>query len=290
MNPSLPIDVGQAGVPEAPNGVLDARRCQVVGLNQNYASSSGTQYHIQIEDRGPVMDRITEALVRRVNLIIYVNYGEPNAHILYGHDYDWDDVRTQDYNRLIEERVKELASAARVIIEEKEERQVVRIKHFIRRYYRTRDEAAKREFEQANALFPFLFSRAWAELKRERDARQTQARTEEQSPLEALLLEEPVAEAVAPVEEVLYPLDPELRERVIEIERVLNDISAGLVELHGRGAADDILVQTCRKLEERARAILAGKEPSEVTTRRLDSVGQTLLTTWKQIQSRLKAQ
>jgi hypothetical protein len=93
-----------------------------------------------------------------------------------------------------------------------------------------------------------------------------------------------------PAEDVLYPLDPELRERVIEIERVLNDISAGIEELRARGAADDILVQTCHKLEERARGILAGKEPSEATTRRLDSVGQTLLTTWKQIQSRLKAQ
>lgn len=290
MSPSVPIEASQTGLPEATGGLLEARRCQVVGLNQNYASSSGTQYHIQIEDRGPVLDRVTEALVRRVNLIIYVNYGEPNAHILYGHDYDWDDVRTQDYNRLIEERVQELAAAARVIIEEKEERQVIRIKHFIRRYYRTRDEDAKREFELANALFPFLFSRAWAELKRERDARQSQARVEEESPLEALLLEEPAAEAAAVVQEVLYPLDPELRERVIEIERVLNDISGGIEKLRGRGAADDILVQTCRKLEERARGILAGKEPSEVTTRRLDSVGQTLLTTWKQIQSRLKAQ
>jgi hypothetical protein len=285
------MEGSQAGVVPASSGLLDAQRCQVVGVNQNYTSSSGTQYHIQIEDRGPVLDRVTEASVRRVNLIIYVNYGEPNAHILYGHDYDWDDVRTAEYNRLIEERVKELAAAARVIIEEKEERQVVRIKHFIGRYYRTRDEAAKREFESANALFPFLFSRAWAELKHERNARQSQAKADEaHSPLEALLSEEPAVEAEAPAEEVLYPLDAELRERVIEIERVLNDIGSGLEDLRARGAADDILVQTCRKLEERARGILAGREPSEVTTRRLDSMGQTLLTTWKQIQSRLKTQ
>jgi hypothetical protein len=291
LNPPVPIDASQAGAAAPPNGLLDVQRCQVVGVNQNYASSSGTQYHIQVEDRGPVLDRVTETLVRRVNLIIYANYGEPNAHILYGHDYDWDDVRTAEYNRLIEERVKDLAAAARVIIEEKEERQVVRIKHFIRRYYRTRDEGAKREFELANALFPFLFSRAWAELKRERDARQSQASAAEQpGPLEALLAEEPVSETEVAAEEVQYPLDPNLREYVIEIERVLNDISAGLDELRNRGAADDILLQTCRKLKERAREILAGREPSEVTTRRLDSMRQTLLTTWKQIQSRLKAE
>jgi hypothetical protein len=79
-----------------------------------------------------------------------------------------------------------------------------------------------------------------------------------------------------------------MRERVIEIERVLTDIASGIEELRSRGAADDILIQTCRKLEERAREILAGKEPSEVTTRRLDSMRQTLLTTWKQIQSRMR--
>jgi hypothetical protein len=290
LNPSLPFEASPTDATGGPDVVLEPQRCQVVGINQNYASSSGTQYHIQIEDRGPVLDRVTETLVRRVNLIIYANYGERNAHIVYGHDYDWDDVRTADYNRLIEERITEMTAAARVIIEEKEERQVVRIKHFIRRYYRTRDEGAKREFELANALFPFLFSRAWAELRRERDERHLQSRTAEPpSALEALLSEEPVTEVEAPPEDVLYPLDPELRERVIEIERVLNDIRAGLQDLRARGAADDILLQTCRKLEDRAREILAGREPSEVSTRRLDSMRQTLLTTWKQIQSRLRA-
>jgi hypothetical protein len=289
LKPLLPLEASPTDATGGPEVALDAQRCQVVGTNQNYASSSGTQYHIQIEDRGPVLDRVTETLVRRVNLIIYANYGERNAHIVYGHDYDWDDVRTAGYNRLIEERITEMTAAARVIIEEKEERQVVRIKHFIRRYYRTREEDAKREFEQANALFPFLFSRAWAELRRERDDRHLQSRAAEPpSALEALLSEEPVAEVEIPPEDVLYPLDPELRERVIEIERVLNDISTGLQELRGRGAADDILLQTCRKLEDRAREILAGREPSEVSTRRLDSMRQTLLTTWKQIQSRLR--
>jgi hypothetical protein len=264
-----------------------------VGVNQNYISGTGTQYHVQVEDRGPVLDAVTESHVRRVNLIIYANYGEPNARIIYGHDYDWDDVRTAEYNRLMEDRVKELTAAAREIIEEKEQRQIGRIKSLIRRYYHTKDEAVKKEFEDANALYPFLFSRAWADLRREREDRQLQTRLAELVPT----LPEPAApeditslvEAEPLPEEVVYPLDPELRERVIEIERVITDIDKGVDELRARGAADDILVQTCRKLIARAREILAGKEPSEISTRRLDTMRQTLLTTWKQIQSRLKS-
>ncbi len=296
MSGPLPVDGGPNGRTPGRGEPLEARLCQVVGVNQNYVSGTGTQYHVQVEDRGPLVDPVTEACVRRVNLIIYANYGEPNARIIYGHDYDWDDIRTSEYNRLMEDRIKELTAAAREIIEEKELRQIGRIKSLIRRYYHTKDDAVKREFEDANALYPFLFSRAWAELRRERDVRQIQARVEEPVPVPqaatvppddiSMLVEaEPLPEA----EDVLYPLDPELRERVIEIERVITDIDAGVVELKGRGAADDILVQTCRKLIARAREILAGKEPSEITTRRLDMMRQSLLTTWKQIQSRLKS-
>jgi hypothetical protein len=284
-NPSASGPAGPGG------GILDVKLCQVGGVNHNYVSKSGTQYHIQVEDRGPVMDCVTDSLVRRVNMIIYANYGEPNARIIYGQDYDWDDVRTGAYNRQIEQRIQELVAASRVIIEEKEERQVGRIKALIRRYYHTKDESVKREFEDSNALYPFLFSRAWAELRREREERQAQpkvaAQAAEMPAWEALGLVE--VEPEPEPEEVLYPLDPELREGVIEIERLINDIGGGLDELRTRGAADDILLQTCRKLVTRAREILSGKDPSEVNVRRLDSTRQSLLTNWKQIQSRLKA-
>ncbi len=298
MSPSTAADSAPAA--DEARGLLDVRLCQVTGVNQNYVSRSGTQYHIQIEDRGPVLDRVTEAVVRRVNMIIYANYGEPNARIVYGHDYDWNDVRTADYNRQIEERIKELTAAAREIIEDKEERQIGRIKTLIRRYYHTKDEAAKREFEESNALFPFLFSRAWTQLKSEREARQAQT----PNPVEALLETPSVAPSAPPppaienlievepeaeLEEVLYPLDPDLRDRVIEIERLITDIGEGLDELRSQGRADDILLQTCRKLIGRAHEILAGKEPTEVNIRRLDTMRQSLLTTWKQIQSRLKS-
>ena len=49
-----------------------------MGLNQNHSSRSGTSYHVQIEDRGPVFDDAAETWVRRVNVIAYANYGEPD--------------------------------------------------------------------------------------------------------------------------------------------------------------------------------------------------------------------
>ena len=52
-----------------------------MGLNHNLSSRSGTSYHVQIEDRGPIFDDASEGWVRRVNVIAYANYGEPSAHI-----------------------------------------------------------------------------------------------------------------------------------------------------------------------------------------------------------------
>jgi len=109
----------------------------VGGLNQNYTSRSGTQYHIQIEDRGPVVDSVLETEVRRVNVIVYANYGEANARIVHGRDHDFPDVRSQEQNRLIEQRIGALTAEARASIEEAEDRQVCRIKALIADYHRT---------------------------------------------------------------------------------------------------------------------------------------------------------
>jgi hypothetical protein len=264
--------------PPGSSGPLDRRLCQVVGLNQNYTSLAGTPYHIQIEDRGPVLDRVSEAEVRRVNLIIYANYGEANARIIYGHDFDFADERTHEHNQYVKDRIPEIAAQARRVIEEKEQKQVSRIKALIREYYVTKNEATKREFEDANGLWPFLFSRAWMELKRDK------------VPVAAAPPPPPppvVEPEAAPPEEVLYPLDPELRERVIEIERLIIEVGQDLVRLREAGKADDIIVQTCRKLVTRAKESLSGREPSEFTTRRLDMTRNSLMTTWRQIKSRL---
>ena len=247
------------------NGAASLPRqfCQVTGLNANYLSATGTLYHIQIEDRGPVLDQVSEVSVRRVNTIVYANYGEPNARIVYGRDQDFPDLRTHAHNRFVEQKIKELANEARRTIDEKEQRLVTRIKWALHEYHKSKDEAAKREFEEANSLYPFLFSRAWRELKQER---------EESLPVEV----EP---------ETVYPLDAELRERVLEIERIVGELGRDLIELKAQGSADDILLQTCRKLVSRAQESLSG---TEFGSKRLDMTRNSLITTWKQVRSRLR--
>jgi hypothetical protein len=276
---------------------LERRLCQVGGVNQNYVSAAGTSYHVQIEDRGPVLDRALEVEVRRVNVIIYANYGEPNARIVYGRDHDFPDVRTTEHNRLIEEKVKELAASARGVIEERERREVRRIKDLLREYYLTKDDEAKRQFELANAQFPFLFSRAWMELKNERGAVPAQPAAPLPVEMPAMPLP-PTTAAPAPVEEievvellpeeVLYPLDEELRQKVLEIERLIAALGKDLRELKEKGKTDDILLQTCRKLVSRAKESISGREASEFNLRRLDMTANSLMTTWRQIKSRLR--
>jgi len=263
-------------------GALDRRLCQVVGLNQNCASAAGTLYHVQIEDRGPVLDRVTETEVRRVNVIVYANYGEPNARIVHGRDHDFPDVRTQEYNRILEQRIQELASEARRIIEEKEQRQVFRIKCLIREYYLTKNEDRKREFEEANAVYPFLFSRAFRELKQER------ALLESAEAAAPRLSPDPEPQPEAPPTDVLYPLDAELRERVMDIERIIIELGQDLQKLKARGESNDILLQTCRRLVTRAKESLTGRDVSEFNARRLEVTRNSLLTTWRQVRSLLK--
>ncbi len=259
----------------------------MVGLNQNHTSANGTLYHIQVEDRGPVLDRVTEQEVRRVNMIVYANYGEPNARIVYGHDYDFPDVRTQEHNRFISERIQELAVTARDLVEEKEQKQVARIKGLIREYYLTKDETVKKEFEEANSLYPFLFSKAFLELKADKAAQAT-GKAAEAAPIEAPPAPVELAPEEIPPEDVLYPMDPELRDRVIEIERIIIDLAQDLQTLKRQGRADDILLTTCRKLVARAKESLSGREASEFNVRRLEMTRNTLMTTWRQVKSRLR--
>lgn len=280
-----------------PGGPLERRLCQVGGLNHNYVSGAGTSYHIQIEDRGPVLDRALETEVRRVNVIIYANYGEPNARIVYGRDYDFPDVRTAEHNRLIEDRIKDIGGEARSIIEERERREVRRIKELLREYYLTKDEEAKRQFEAANAQFPFLFSRAWMELKNEKTPSSAVAAAPA-PPTEMPAAAVPAAAPSAPVaddvdvvvlpEDVLYPLDDELRQKVLEIESLITKVGKDLRELKEKGKADDILMQTCRKLVLRAKDSISGREASEFNLRRLDMTANSLMTTWRQIKSRMR--
>ena len=271
----------EGGGPSAATDPLNAKLCQVVGLNQNYVSEAGTLYHIQIEDRGPVLDAVTESLVRRVNLIVYANYGETDARIIHGRDHDFDDTRSQEHNRFIEEQIKALSLSARGIIEAKERRRVVAIKKLVRHYYETKDEKAKQEFAEANSLYPFAFSKAWKELKEERADKLGDVRP---APPEAEAA--PSAPKLDDAE-INYPLDAELREMVIEIERIITDLDRDLGLLKAQGSADDILRQTCKKLVNRAQESSSGRDGSDYGARRLTMMRNSLRTTWRQVKSRL---
>jgi type I site-specific restriction-modification system R (restriction) subunit len=265
----------ESGGPSAVSDPLDEKLCQVVGLNQNYVSAAGTLYHIQIEDRGPVLDAVTEALVRRVNLIVYANYGEPNARIIHGRDHDFEDTRSQAHNRFIEEQIKALSQSARGIVEA--------IKKLVRHYYETKDDKAKQEFAEANSLYPFAFSKAWKELKEEQAGKLSAVPP---PPLEAEVAPSPPKLDDA---EINYPLDAELREMVIEIERIITDLDQDLELLKVQGGADDILRQTCKKLVKRAQDSISGRDGSDYGARRLTMMRNSLRTTWRQVKSRLGA-
>jgi hypothetical protein len=258
-----------------------------MGLNQNHSSRSGTSYHVQIEDRGPIFDDAAEAWVRRVNLIAYANYGEPTARIVYGKDHDFPDIRTHEHNRVVAQRIQELAGEARQVLEDKETRRVARIKSLLERYYRTRDEKVKREIEDANALYPFVFARAFQELKADRPAA-TEAPAAAATPEPEI----PEAEAVAvpgpEAEETEYPLDAAQRELVLEIERVAGEMRRDLAALKARGAADDILQATCAKLLARAKDSLTRHDTSsDFATRYLEMTRNSLVTAYRQVRARV---
>ncbi len=260
--------------------LLQRHLCRVMGFNKNHCSRTGTPYHLQVEDRGPVFDEATEEWVRRVNVIAYANYGEPTARIVYGRDHDLPDRRTHEHNRVVAQRIQELAAEVREILEEKEQRQIWRVKKLLERYYRTRDEAAKTEFEEANRLFPLVFARAFQELKAGR------ALAAEISAAEAPA--EGVAAAPSDVEEVVYPLDQAQRDLVLEIERISDELKRDLQALKVRGAADDILQATCAKLLARAKDSLTRRDSSpEFAARYLQMTRNSLVTAYRQVRARL---
>jgi hypothetical protein len=245
-----------------------------MGFNKNHSSRTGTLYHLQVEDRGPIFDEAREAWVRRLNVIAYANYGEPTARIVYGRDHDLPDTRTHEHNRAVAQRIQELAAEVPQVLEEKEERQIGRVKKLLERYYRTRDDEAKREFEEANRLYPLLFARAFQELRASRAAADAAPPPPEPAPAEP--------------EEVVYPLDAQQRELVLEIERVANELRRDLSALKARGAADDILQATCAKLLSRAKESLTRSDgPSEFAARYLDMTRNSLVTAYRQVRARL---
>jgi hypothetical protein len=249
---------------------LDPGLCRVVGLNHNYVSGSGTPYHLQVEDRGPLLDKLTGDRVRRVNVVVYANYGEPNSRIIHNCDHDYPDIRTPDHNVFIAREVQEQAAAAKGLIEERERRKIERLKRQIRQYHLTRSEPIKRELEETNTLYPFLFSRAWQELRGER-ARPTGT-----------------AGGGGLFSGVRYPADSDLREHVLEIERIIISIGQDMARLKAERGADAALLRTCGETVAQARAVVAGRQKAEFNPRRLVLIRNTLLTTWRRVHAQLE--
>ena len=278
MNP--PVEAEPEGIRPPEGGELLPRNlCRVIGLNQNFTSRAGTVYHIQIEDRGPVFDDVTESWVRRVNTIAYANYGEPTARIVRGRDRDFPDLRTREHNLYVQGKIQELAAEVRRKLEEREEKQAVRIKALLRHYHQNRDESVKAEVEEANRLSPFVFARAWQELKSELVA------SNQAAAAAAAAASEPLPEN----DETIYPLDPAQRELVLEIERVRDELERDLAKLKERGAADDILLSTCAKILFRAHESLTQRAEtgSDFAARRLAMTKNSLVRTYRQVRTRL---
>jgi hypothetical protein len=244
----------------------------VGGLNLNYRSRSGTPYHIEVEDRGPVTDRLTGRPVRRLTVVVYANYGEANARIIHGCDHDYPDIRTRDHDDFVTRELQEQAAGARTLIEERERRKIERLKRQIRQYHLSRSEPIKREFEETNALHPFLFARAWQELRQERDERAGPAGS-----AKGLFAGGP------------YPADADLRERVVEIERIIIGIGQDMARLRADHGGDEAVLPSCAKAVARAREVLSGRHRSELDPRRLVLIRNTLLTAWRRVHARLEA-
>jgi hypothetical protein len=281
------VSSGGADRPPTGGSLLPRHLCRVMGVNQNYTSKSGTAYHVQIEDRGPVFDDAAEEWVRRVNVIAYANYGEPTARIVHGRDHDLPDVRTHEHNHEVTRRIQELAVDAVALLEEKEARQVARVKRLLKHYYETRDETVKREFEEANRLYPFVFARAFQELRSERGrgAEVGGPETPERGAVSADANGEVAAEQAA--EETVYPLDPALRDLVLEIERISAELRRDVGLLRDQGAADDILLATSAKLLSRAKEGLSRRHGGDFASRHLEMTRNSLVTTYRQVRARL---
>ena len=244
----------------------DQRLCRVAGLNQNYTSRAGTPYHIQVEDRGPVTDALTGRRVRRLNVIVYANYGDPSARIVHGCDHDYPDLRSADHDALIAREVQEQAAIARALIEERERAGIERLKRQIREYHLTKSEPVKRELEETNALYPFLFSLAWRELKSERAAPPP-----------------PASEADVPLPARRYPLDNELRGLVLDIERTIAGIGRDVARMRAEGRVDEAVAEACGQAVGEARVMLASREKAELSARRLTLLRDGLLTAWRRL-------
>jgi hypothetical protein len=261
---------------------IDRQLCRVGGLNQNYVSSSGTPCHIQIEDYGPMVDRGSDEAVRRLNVIVYANYGTPGARIIFGKDFDYPDVRTSEYNQVIKDQMNQLVSQAQAVVEQMEQRELALIRTSLANRGHLPSDDLRKEFKECAELYPALFRRALGELK---------AQAASAPPVPEVVPPAPPADQGPRADDIVYPLEPELRRRVIEIEGLIVKLGQDFMRLKAYGLADDILLQRCRKLVDQARGSISrsgGHNTGDLQARMLDMTIDNLAKTWRQIRSQLK--
>jgi hypothetical protein len=257
----------------------------VGGLNKNYVSSAGTSCHVQVEDYGPVVDRATEEYVRRVNLIVYANYGSSEARIVYGRDNDYPDVRTLEYNAVIQEQMNQLLVLAQATVEEMEQRELALIRTSLGNRRQASDDELRTEFKECETLYPALFKRALSELRAYQARQGTLPAPPPSRPAEA---PEGVASPGVPADETVYPLDAETRRPVIEIEALIVKLGQDFLRLKAYGLADDILLQRCKKLVDQARGEISRGRGGEMQARLLDMTLDNLAKMWRQVRSQLQ--
>jgi hypothetical protein len=260
---------------------LEPQRCRVGGLNQNYVSSAGTPCHIQIEDYGPVVDRASLQEVRRVNLIVYGNYGTPAARITYGHDFDYPDVRTAEYNQTIQQQMSQLVVQAQATIEQMEQRELTLLRTSLANRRSLSEAELRDEFEDCAQLYPTLFERALNEWRTKR--------AREEPPAAPVVPDEmPASPGLSPTETV-YPEEQGPLRRVIEIESLIAKLGQDFMRLKAQGRADDLLLQRCRKLVDQARASISRGQTGDVHERLLEMTLDNLAKTWRHVRAQLDA-
>ena len=216
-------------------------------------------------------------------MIVYANYGEPNARIIHGRDHDFPDLRTHEHNRFIEQKIQELAADARSRHRGEGERgRSRRIKAAIREYYLTKNEAREEGVRggQRPLSVPLLPGLERAEAReRARAAAASAARAA--PPIAA------AAEEAGPVD-VVYPLDAELREQVLEIERMIEELNRDLEELRAQRQRRRHPAPDLPQARRAGAGEPAGAGRADFNARRLEMTRNSLLTTWRQVRSRLR--
>ena len=171
------------------------------------------------------------------------------------------------------------------MLEEKEERQIGRVKNLLERYYRTRDEEAKTEFEEANRLYPLVFARAFQELQGEPDAGSGGDRGASGRGAEQRQHRQPRRRVD---EGRRLPARRRSSASWCSRSSAWRGAAARPRRLKARGAADDILQATCAKLLARAKDSLTRSDSSsEFAARYLDMTRNSLVTAYRQVRARL---